>query len=241
MPSVTDSTALVSVHDLMPETFDAVLGIVRELAKLDAGPATLLVVPGRDWSGPQIDTLKALAEDGHPLAGHGWTHQVAQIRGLKHWLHSQLLSRNVAEHLALTEPEIAYLIEQCYAWFDDVGLPAPSLYVPPAWAMGAVSRARLRLLPFHRYETLTGIYDAREDRFHRIPLLGYEADTALRAAALRLSNQLNRVLARGRALRIAIHPLDLRLRLADDIFRDLEAIASSAISKGAQSRGSLVD
>lgn len=218
---------LVSVHDLMPETLRPVLEILAQLRRHGQGPVSILVVPGCDWSREQLATLKSLQQDGHMLAGHGWHHRVARIRDFGHWLHSRLISRQVAEHLALAEDEIAALIERCFAWFGDQGLRTPDLYVPPAWAMGRISRTRLATLRFRYYEFLTGVYDARQGRFHRLPLLGYEADTGPRARSLRLSNAVNRRLGQRRAPRLAIHPHDLRLRLAGDLARDLQQYRSS--------------
>lgn len=217
-----DARPLVSVHDLMPETLSPVLDILARLGEAGLAPATLLVVPGCDWSRDQLRTLKSLERAGHELAGHGWRHRAERIAGPGHWLHSRLISRQVAEHLCLTEDQIAALIGRCFGWFGDVGLQAPALYVPPAWAMGPIARTRLATLPFRYYEALTGIYDAARDRFRRLPLLGYEADDRLRAWSLRLSNGLNRAWANSdRPLRLAIHPRDLALRLDADLLRDL--------------------
>jgi len=225
MPDGTPGRALVSVHDLMPETLPAVLEVLTFLERHACPPVTLLVVPGGAWSRPQLDTLRALARQGHALAGHGWRHRIARLGGPGHWLHSRLISRNVAEHLALDEDGIAQLIGRCFDWFADAGLDTPTLYVPPAWAMGRIARARLAALPFRYYEVLSGVYDADEGRFRRLPLLGYEADTGLRASVLRLSNAANRALAGDRPIRIAIHPLDLGLHLSDDLALDLRRYA----------------
>ena len=76
----------------------------------------------------------------------------------------------------------------------------------------------LRDLPFRYYETLSGTYDAEENRFARTPLLGFEADTRFRAVSLRLFNLVNRGIARLRgSVRIAIHPRDFELLLASDL------------------------
>jgi predicted deacetylase len=130
-----------------------------------------------------------------------------------------VLSRNAAEHLSRPRPEVADIIRRSFGWFGEVGLGQPRLYVPPAWAMGAVKRADLDRLPFRFYETLGGIYDSQSRRMRRLPLVGYEADTAGRALALRLVNGLNRQMAAslGRPLRVAIHPSDFDLRLAADL------------------------
>ncbi|MBT8093449.1 MAG: polysaccharide deacetylase family protein [Gammaproteobacteria bacterium] len=217
---------LVSIHDVMPETLDEVEEILQRLADAGTpGTVTLLVVPGRNWSADDIAVLRRWADAGHELAGHGWAHEVETIRGVWHRLHSLFISRNVAEHLALDEQGIRTIIEECHAWFVQTGLPAPMMYVPPAWAMGRVGKSALRALPFRYYETLSGIYDATTGTMTRIPLVGFEADTPLRAGLLRLFNAVNRWLANRRGqLRLAIHPQDFDLLLADDLERMTGAV-----------------
>jgi predicted deacetylase len=210
--------AVVSVHDVMPETLAHVLRILALLQHHRVMPVTLLVVPGRGWDGAGRATLRALQAEGYLLAGHGWRHEVSGISGLRHWLHSRFLSRNVAEHLALDRAGIAALIHRCYAWFGDHALDPPELYVPPAWAMGSLGRAGLRQLPFRHYEYLHGVFDAERDRFVPAPVLGYEADSLLRVTLLRWWNRLAQVSARRRdVVRIGIHPFDLDHRLANDL------------------------
>ena len=179
----------------------------------------MLVVPGRDWTARQIAVLGRWQRDGHELVGHGWHHRAAATRGWRHRLHSLLISRGVAEHLAHDANGIEALIVECHAWFVDNGLGAPDLYVPPAWAMGSISKQRLQDLPFLHYEVLLGIIDAASGRFNLLPLVGFEADTIWRALLLRLSNAVNVSVARhfGFPLRIAIHPHDLSLHMAEDL------------------------
>ncbi len=209
---------LVSVHDVMPESLGRVDRILGELEQNGWPPATLLVVPGRDWSAEQLQRLRGYAERGYELAGHGWTHTVPRIRNLRHRLHSLLISRRAAEHYALDALGVETLMRRCRQWFDAQGLPAPWLYVPPAWALGPASAARLGNTGFRYLETLSGIYDLHSGRTARLPVLGFEADTALRAAFLRLSNASAVKLGERRgAVRLAIHPYDLELRLANDL------------------------
>lgn len=142
--------------------------------------------------------------------------------GLAHRLHGLLISRRIAEHLALDGPDIAALIRRCHAWFAAQGLGPPDLYVPPAWALGAIRRSDLAALPFTQYEVLRGVLDGTSGRLRPIPLLGYEADTPLRVPTIRLWNRLNRRLAKRRGwLRIGIHPWDPKLALGADLERDL--------------------
>lgn len=217
-----DFAWVVSIHDVMPETLPRVRSLLARVERAGLSPATLLVVPGRDWNEADMDALRGMAARGHELAGHGWSHRVERFGSLWHRLHGLLLSRRAAEHLAHSGEEVIGIVRDCRRWFDEQGLPAPSLYVPPAWAMGALPRRALDQLGFRYFETLAGIYDARTRRFLRLPVVGFEADTRLRAAALRLSNALNRWLGRrAGAVRLAIHPFDAELRLSEDLERCL--------------------
>jgi len=212
--------ALISVHDLMPETLPAVERILGRLERHRLAPVTLLVVPGRGWDSTSIKALKSLERDGYRLAGHGWQHRAERFGGLYHRLHGLFLSRRVAEHLALDEDGIVALIQRCHDWFGEQGLALPDLYVPPAWAMGRISCARLKSdCPFPLYERFDGVIDPAVEHLKPLPLLGYEADNALRAPALRLWNRWNIARARRQTLpiRIGIHPRDLELKLADEL------------------------
>lgn len=226
MPEATDPvTGPVSIHDVMPETLEPVAGLLALARRAGWARVTLLVVPGLDWDAGGIARLRRWQAEGHQLAGHGWRHQAEALRGLRHRLHSRLLSRQVAEHLALDPGGILALMRRCHAWFPAQGLAAPTLYVPPAWALGPLPVSRLAAQPFRRVETLAGIRDARSGRLRVSPLLGYEADSRRRAAALRGSNALARGLARWRQPRIALHPFDGHLALARDLVADLYRFA----------------
>ncbi len=219
-------SALISIHDVMPETLPAVDRLMPVLGHLPADSITLLVVPGRSWQQADIDWLHSLQNKGHRLAGHGWLHYCRKPRSMYHRLHGLFLSRNAAEHLSLPRSGIHELIARCHGWFAEQGLRNPALYVPPAWAMGNISRSMLRELPFARYEMLQGVYHCDSDLFDRLPLTGYEADTPSRASFLRTFNCYNRRRA-GRdrqPLRIGIHPHDLQYRLAADLLKDIQGV-----------------
>ena len=209
-------TALFSIHDVMPSTLDATERIAAKLRDAGIGKVTLLVVPGTGWDDAALARLCALCDQGADLAGHGWRHRVERIRDLRHWLHSVFISRNVAEHLALDRGGVIKLMQDCHDWFIERGLPAPSLYVPPAWAMGRARRDDLDILPYRRFETLYGIYDSDARRFQRTPMIGFEADTPFRAFACRVWNRIN-LRSSKRPLRFSIHPGDPELLLGDDL------------------------
>ena len=207
---------LFSIHDVMPSTLDATERIAGRLSDAGIGKLTLLVVPGTGWDKSTLARLRTLNDRGADLAGHGWKHRVDRIRDLRHWLHSVFISRDVAEHLALDRGGVVKLMQDCHDWFLAADLPAPSVYVPPAWAMGRAHREDLDILPYSRFETLYGIYDSDSRRFRRTPMVGFEADTPFRAFACRLWNRVN--LASSKApLRFGIHPGDPELLLGDDL------------------------
>lgn len=211
-------TGLVSIHDVMPETRERVATMLQRLA-LPAASVTLLVVPGRNWQPDDLAWLLQLQQQGHPLAGHGWYHQCGAPSTLYHKLHSLLLSRNVAEHLSLSGDAIVQLIQDCHRWFGEHELTVSDLYVPPAWALGRLTRQQQTQLPFRYVETLSGILDTDSGETLRLPLVGFEADTAWRSWILTLFNgfSLQRARASQLALRIGLHPRDFELRLAPAI------------------------
>ena len=213
---------MLSIHDVMPRHLTAVSKLIEKTLALGWPPATLLVVPHVSWSADQIQQLKTWAAQGHPLAGHGWTHQIERFGGWRHRIHSALFSRDVAEHLALDAEGILDLMRRCHGWFSDQGLPAPDLYVPPAWALGDIPTRRLTEQPFKTVETLSGILTIQTGQRHYRALLGYEADQFVRALALRISNSVNRCRAGSQGLRIGLHPPDADLLLADDLWQDLK-------------------
>ncbi|MFP4350198.1 MAG: polysaccharide deacetylase family protein [Desulfococcaceae bacterium] len=214
---------LVSIHDVLPKTLHQVDDILNRLSRIGVESVTLLIIPGVDWKKEDLSYLARRQKAGIELAGHGWFHR-STPRTPYHRLHSRCFSRKVAEHLALDEPGILDLMDRCHRWFPDHGLSPPTLYVPPAWALGVPGRRLHRRIPFPYVETLAGIQDTVRNRFHPLPLAGFEADTALRKHLLRVINriQIRAARALNRPIRIAIHPDDFKLKLARDLDRLLD-------------------
>lgn len=210
---------LVSIHDVMPETLDRVFEIFGRLEQSGLLPVTLLVVPGRDWRPEDITRLRSLVARGAELAGHGWVHEVERVSGFGHRLHSALISKRVAEHLALDGSGCIELMQRCHDWFADQDLPLPTLYVPPAWAMGPLSRSALHDLPFRQFETLSGVYATGTSRFRRLPLLGFEVDSRWRRLIVHGWNAVNQKWGGSlqRPIRLGIHPHDFSLQLSDQL------------------------
>ena len=211
--------AILSLHDVMPDAIGRLEEILKYLEDHRIPPITLLVVPGLKWRPYQIKLLQQLVDRGFELAAHGWAHHVKKPSGIYHQLHAAALSRNVAEHLALDPDEILTLMVKSHAWFNEHELPAPRLYVPPAWALGNLSREQLRQLPYSRIEIIRGILCTETGKVLPLPLVGFEADTACRAGVLKLWNKWQFARGRwsGKPVRIGLHPNDFHLRLAREV------------------------
>ena len=210
-----------SIHDVTSDTLERSREILGLLTAVGASRITILVVPGGAWSASDLETLRGWRDDGHLLAAHGWTHRGVKPRGLYHRLHSALFSRDVAEHLGRSPDQLIELVRRSQQWFDAVGLELPRLYVPPAWTLGALPLGEFHGTSFRWVETFGGIYEVETSRFRRLPLVGFEADTWLRARSLQLSNRVNLLAARifGAPIRAAIHPDDFSLLLASELVK----------------------
>lgn len=220
----TPPRALLSIHDVMPETLDDVARLFDRCQAQNLPPPALLVVPGRGWREADLCRLREWEDRGAELIAHGWRHWT-QPRRLYHRLHAAVFSRDVAEHLALPADGVIELMRTSHAWFAEHDLPSPHTYIPPAWALG-VAPQRLLELPYRCIEVLRGVLlrDGDRMRSQRLPLLGFEADTRLRATVLRRWNaiQRNRAVSASKPLRISIHPADHRLLLRDELQATLE-------------------
>lgn len=219
--------ALISIHDVMPHTLARVERILDWLKTRGVPPVTLLVVPGRPWEPRQIERLHRLAAEDHELAAHGWQHKT-RPRRLTHRLHAALISRNVAEHLDLDSQRILERMQRSRNWFSEKGLPLPDFYVPPAWALGPISKADLAQAPYKRIETTRGLIHLGlpSIQFQKLPLSGYEANTLFRKFFLRRWNasQAKAAKRRNLPLRISIHPDDLKLGLADQMDEQIQSV-----------------
>ncbi len=211
--------AIWSVHDVSPDSFSSACTLVDCLSGAGRRRLCILLVPSGEWKTEHVDTISRWQNEGHVLAAHGWSHKGTHRRSLYHRVHAHLFSRGAAEHLSKSSTEIMSIVRRAQRWFQDVGLHPPALYVPPAWALGSAPLSAFNDTGFRWVETLTGIYDVRAGKMHRLPLVGFEADTRLRQRLLRTSNWLNWRLgaAANRPVRVAVHPNDTRLLLAHDL------------------------
>jgi|TARA_A100001011_G_scaffold110831_1_gene117369 predicted deacetylase len=205
--------AFVSIHDVMPNTITEVAELLEICHSFGLQRVTLLVVPGLDWQPGQINQLRQWQKMGYELAAHGWVHRCVTKKTFWHLLHGLILSRDVAEHMSLKPNDVVDLMQKSGNWFVENGFDHPSLYVPPAWALGNISKRRLRNCGYTWVETLSGVVSPQTGQTRRLPLVGFEADTFTRELALRVYNNLVLWMPTNKPLRISIHPYDHKLKL----------------------------
>tara|TARA_A100000164_G_scaffold46823_1_gene35282 strand:- start:102 stop:806 length:705 start_codon:yes stop_codon:yes gene_type:complete len=215
--------SIISIHDIMPHTLDKIKIIIKKLEKVKCSPPTLLVVPGKNWNKNDINFLKTIQKYGYEIAGHGWYHETKNISTIYHKLHSNFISRNVAEHLSLSNKEIIILMNDCLEWFEKNQFQKPITYVPPAWALGKISKKDISNSSYKIIETLSGIYF--EGKFKRMPLVGYETDNLFRVITVSFINFLSEKISvyTNTPLRISIHPNDFSYQLKSKLEKILNS------------------
>ena len=220
--------AIISIHDCMPETMDKIQSILKWLKERNIPPVTLLVVPGKNWTENHLSLLQEYVQEGHTLAAHGWHHHT-QPKKILHRIHSLILSKEVAEHLDLNQQGIFKLLNKSYQWFIQKKLPPPTLYVPPAWALGAINKKTLSKTLYKQIEVTRGLIHLNSNKkaqLQILPLTGYEADSPFRVRFLSKWNQLqqNQAQIKSLPLRISIHPNDLDLPIAWQLNQQIKSV-----------------
>ena len=219
----------ISIHDVAPNNIEKIECIINLLQnQYGINKLCLLVIPGLKWEKKQVKQLVSWQDSGLEIAAHGWNHRAKGGKSLYHMIHGFFISGNCAEHLSKNRETIMDLIKKSYNWFVDNHFSPPTLYVPPAWALGNINTEDLPGLPFRNFECTTGIYF--KEKYQFIPLVGFEATTYYRAFFLRFFNFLNYLLAKFiGVLRITIHPTDFQLYLANDINNYLSEIGNTIL------------
>ena len=207
----------ISIHDVSPHNLNDIENIIFTLNnQYGIKKICLLVIPGLNWNKQQIKSLQKWQNEGLEIAAHGWVHRAEQNKTLYHRIHSMMMSANSAEHLSKKRQDVYNMMKKSYNWFINNGFQKPLLYVPPAWALGKITKKDLSRLSFTHYECTTGIIHKHKYCF--LPLLGFEEKTFMRSILRRFFNSLNYFIAYFTGLiRISIHPDDFKLYLNVDM------------------------
>ena len=208
------------VHDAAPATWSECAALLRMLDELGAQPVTLLVVPHYHYRDPIakdkrfVAALEARLARGDELALHGLHHRddEAAPRTLRGFIERRVLTRKEGEFAALNEPAAAWRLERGIDAFRALRWPLYG-FVPPAWLLGAASRAAIDRCgyPFRYVSARRGLYRLPQWRFVRTANLCYSPDTAWRRALSRALIRAELLRAKRRSLlRVSLHPQDAR-------------------------------
>ena len=131
----------ISIHDVSPKNLDKIKSIINFLQnQFQINKICILVIPGLNWNKKQIQKLQSWQHDGIEIAAHGWKHRAQNKKSFYHKIHSLIISANCAEHLSKNRQEIIDIVKRSYSWFIDNGFKKPTLYVPPSWALGKITK-----------------------------------------------------------------------------------------------------
>ena len=211
----------ISIHDVAPHNLNDIKNIICTLEnEFGINKICLLVIPGLNWNKQQIQSLQKWQNDGIEIAAHGWIHQAEKNKSFYHRIHSLVMSADSAEHLSKKRQDVYNMMKKSYSWFINNGFQKPLLYVPPAWALGKITKKDLNRMAFTYYECTTGMI--HNQKYYFLPLLGFEERTLIKASFRRFFNKFNYWIACFTGLiRIAIHPNDFRLYMKEDITKYL--------------------
>lgn len=191
---------VIAIHDVAPSTIDEAREWRALAVGLAPGPASLLLVPryrGRDsWrAGPPAAWARERAGAGDEIVLHGFSHLRRD-------------GRDGAELAGRRPPEIAALIRDGLAELRRAGL-APGGFIAPAYGHPGAAGEACREAGLPWWATRAVI--AWEGGRRRLPSLGLGASSRARRilspAAARAATE---VLARAPAVRLDLHPADLR-------------------------------
>jgi predicted deacetylase len=216
----------VSIHDVSPVWSDEVLRAIALCKDAGARPA-LLVVPdfhGRaPLSGDSVfcDRLRRLQVLGHEIYLHGLLHMAppapvsATVGQRIQWTVAQrALSAGEAELAQLDEAEGTRRIAEGERLLRDAGLRIDG-YVAPAWVMPGWLLPALSARGIRYTEGRLRVYDVAEGRSRPSLVMNWATRSRTRLLASAAWCRLARPARSLLPTRIAIHPADMRSRVAE--------------------------
>jgi predicted deacetylase len=225
---------IVSFHDLHPGSRAEAGRFLQLLAETGIERASFLVVPRWHGGAPFTrDTafttwLRELADRGHDLCLHGYTHRAESVTGGPL---ARLIGRRYTEgegeFFQISRAEAERRVRDGLALLvGDAGLPVHG-FTPPAWLLSAAGRDALQAAGLHYTTTWSTVELLQRGEVLAAPTLVYSCRNAWRRAVsrawLRFWHACHR---RTPLLRIAVHPGDFAdARLVASLRRHLAVAA----------------
>lgn len=213
----------VAVHDVAPATWPACAELIAAIRQVAEIPLTLLVVPHFHGHGLKPDapadpgierayrhTLDALAQAGHELALHGYTHldEGPPARGWRRRFLREVYTTAEGEFAALDADEARRRLQLGLAWFGQRGWH-PAGFVPPAWLLSEGAWLALGDSPFSYTTTWRQFHLLKPRHALHAPALVYAArNRSGRLLSPPLASLLAWRLRQAPLVRLALHPRD---------------------------------
>ncbi|MEY2975800.1 MAG: hypothetical protein RIR49_2220 [Actinomycetota bacterium] len=201
---------VVSIHDVAPATREA-CGHLLSLCEESGVLVTLLVIPG-PWRGSRTlddrafaDWLLAARDRGHEVSLHGWCHEGGVVSGLA----DRVLARGCGEFAHLSRAEARRRLESGLEVMDRIGV-TPVGFTAPGWLCSEGSKQALIDLGFAYTTSHLSVIDLARSSTMPAPALCQRPGSTITSLGIRVVRRtlVGRV-ARGKSVRLALHPDDL--------------------------------
>jgi predicted deacetylase len=208
---------VASIHDVAPETFDAVRRLRDALDSWGVARVTLLAVPdhhrrGRLDAAPAVGTwLRARVAAGDEVCLHGYHHlAMARVRAPLGRLRAALFTAGEGELLAVAPANLRRLIDDGKALVEGVLGARVRGFVAPAWLEPPGLARVLAAAGFEWHEDRYRIKRLDGGGARLAPVLGFATRSVWRErAALAWVRALGRIAPVLPVVRLVLHPADL--------------------------------
>lgn len=201
---------IVSVHDVAPATMPETNWWLDRLESL--GLTTSLLVVAGPWRGSAAGDdpsfrrwVDEKRSSGHEIVLHGWTHLQAHSSP---W--ARVMARGAAEFAGVDLAEARRKLDDGIGVMGDLGVERPG-FTPPGWILPSPALDAARGAGLAYATTHFSIFDFQRGVRHHIPVICHRPGSRLALAGAQLVRQgAQAISARGRPVRLAIHPGDTR-------------------------------
>ena len=215
-PDTTDRILIVSFHDLSPHSRERCRDFLADMREIGVERVSLLVVPC--WHGDKaftedtafVEWLRSLAEAGHELSLHGYTHQAETVTGgpVARAM-GRIYTASEGEFYQISRSSAKERLSKGIGMFREAGLPMEG-FTPPAWLLSDEGREALRESGMLYTTSLQNVEILAPDRRIYAPTLVFSSRNLWRRivslGGVRVWSFINR---KTPVLRLAVHPADL--------------------------------
>ncbi len=206
----------VSIHDVTSSSLKQVQQISSLLTELGINKITYLVVPKYHDEDNIIlysNELKSIIGT-HEIAMHGYTHNGKKTFPLSYM---KLFTDGEGEFISTLELRIRVILGLDILKKAELN---PKGFVPPAWLINHYDIKLFTDSCFNFLNTRLYIYDLKNDKRYRSPVLVFSSRGILQALSIYAFKPMNFIFKNYKIVRIAIHPKDIEMPKKVKIIKD---------------------